>query len=143
MDVAAPPLADRVTEPSIALLISHFYIAVRHDAVLAPVFEAAIPDEEWPEHLETMRRFWSSVVLTSGRYSGNPVAVHRAVQGLERPLFVRWLALFEATVRELFAPEPAANLITKANRIAASLQLALFHRLGTPPDGLPPRAGVN
>jgi hemoglobin len=142
MDVAAPPLADRVTEPSIALLISRFYFAVRDDPVLAPVFEAAIADEEWPEHLETMRRFWSSVVLTSGRYSGNPVAVHRAVQGLERPLFVRWLALFEATVRELFAPEPAANFITKANRIAASLQLALFHRLGTPPDGLPPRAGV-
>jgi hemoglobin len=139
MDIAAPPLADRVTEPAIARLIDRFYAAVRRDAMLAPVFEAAIADDEWPEHLETMRRFWSSVMLTSGRYSGNPVAVHRAVQGLERPLFARWLALFEATVQDLFAPEPAA----KAHRIATSLQLALFHRLGAPPDGLAPRSGVN
>jgi hemoglobin len=143
MDIAEPPLADRVTEPSITLLIDHFYTAVRGDAVLGPVFEAAIGEDEWPEHLETMRRFWSSVMLTSGRYSGNPVAVHRAVRGLERPMFARWLALFEATVRDLFAPEPAAEFITKAHRIATSLQLALFHRLGAPPDGLPPRTVRN
>jgi hemoglobin len=141
--LAGPPLAERVTEPAIKLLIDRFYVAVRHDAVLAPVFEAAIAEAEWPEHLATMRRFWSSVMLTSGRYSGNPVAVHRAVQGLERPMFARWLALFETTVRDLFAPEPAAIFITKAHRIATSLQLALFHRAGAPPDGLAPRAAVN
>jgi hemoglobin len=140
MDVAVTPPLDNVTEPAIALLIDRFYTAVRRDPVLAPVFEAAIANDEWPEHLATMRRFWSSVMLTSGRYSGNPVAVHRAVRGLERPMFSRWLALFEATVQELFAPQPAADFISKAHRIAASLQLALFHRLGAPPDGLPPRA---
>lgn len=143
MNVSPPPLADSVTEPSIALLIERFYAAVRRDAELGPVFEAAIAEAEWPEHLATMRRFWSSVMLTSGRYSGNPVAVHRAVQGLERRLFGRWLALFEATVRDLFAPEPAANFIAKAHRIAASLQLALLHRPGAPPDGLPPRVVRN
>ncbi len=143
MAIAEPPLDEIVTEPSIALLIDRFYAAVRRDPILAPVFEAAIGEEEWPEHLETMRRFWSSVMLTSGRYSGNPVAVHRAVQGLERPMFARWLALFEVTVRELFAPQPAAEFITKAHRIASSLQLALFHRLGAPPDGLPARADRN
>src|ERR1700733_9262234 len=115
MDIAAPPLADTVTESSIALLIDRFYAAVRRDPVLAPVFEGAIGEEEWPEHMETMRRFWSSVMLTSGRYSGNPVAVHRAVGGLERPMFARWLALFETTVRDLFAPVPAAEVVTKAN----------------------------
>jgi hemoglobin len=137
MEIADPPLADSVTEPAIALLIDRFYAAVRRDALLAPVFEAAIAEQDWPEHLETMRRFWSSVMLTSGRYSGNPVAVHRAVQGLERPMFARWLTLFEAAVQDLFAPEPAARFIGKAHRIATSLQLALFHRLGVPPDGLP------
>jgi hemoglobin len=139
MDIAAPPLADAVTESSIALLIDRFYAAVRGDPVLAPVFEGAIGEAEWPEHLETMRRFWSSVMLTSGRYSGNPVAVHRAVRGLERPMFARWLALFEATVHDLFTARPAAEFVTKANRIATSLQIALFHRPGLPPDGLAPR----
>ena len=137
--VATPPFAG-VTEASIALLIERFYVAVRHDPVLAPVFESTIADEEWPEHLATMRRFWSSVMLTSGRYSGNPVVVHRAVRGLERPMFARWLALFETTATELFAPEPAALFLEKARRITTSLQLALFHRLGAPPDGLIPRA---
>ena len=142
MDIAAPPLADRVTEPAIARLIDRFYAAVRRDPMLAPVFEAAIADDEWPEHLETMRRFWSSVMLTSGRYSGNPVAVHRAVQGLERPMFARWLALFEATGQDLFAPEPAAP---SSPRRAASppacswrCSTASAHR----PTGWPPRSAT-
>jgi hemoglobin len=137
--VAESPFTE-VTEASIEVLIDRFYTKMRRDLVLGPVFEAAIADDEWPEHLDTMRRFWSSVMLTSGRYSGNPVSVHRAVAGLERPMFERWLASFEATAAELFAPAPAAIFADKARRIATSLQLALFHRLGLPPDGLPPRA---
>ena len=138
-DTAAPPYTE-VTDDSIAVLIDRFYVAVRRDPVLGPVFETTIAEDEWPEHLATMHRFWSSVMLTSGRYTGNPVSVHRAVQGLERPMFARWLALFEATAADLFAPEPAALFADKARRIATSLQLALFHRLGAPPDGLPARA---
>jgi len=132
-----------IDEASIALLIERFYAAVRHDPVLAEVFESAIADDEWPEHLATMRRFWSSVMLASGRYSGNPVAVHRAVQGLERPMFERWLTLFEATAAEVFAPTQAALFVDKARRIATSLRLAVFHRLGAPPDGLAGRAGLS
>jgi hemoglobin len=125
-----------ITEDSIAILIDTFYARVRRHAALRPVFEAAIAEEEWPEHLETMRRFWSSVMLTSGRYSGNPVAVHRAVAGIERPLFAVWLELFTQTATELFETEPASEFATKAQRIATSLQLALFHRLGDSPEGL-------
>jgi hemoglobin len=136
MTVAITPRLAAVTEASIALLINRFYAAVRRDPVLAGVFEAAIPDAAWPKHLRSMQRFWSSVMLTSGRYSGNPVAVHRTVAGLERSLFARWLALFEATANDLFTPEAAALFVDKARRIAASLQLALFHRLDAPPDGL-------
>jgi hemoglobin len=128
-----------ITEESIVQLIDRFYVAVRRDPVLGPVFENAIAEAEWPEHLVTMRKFWSSVMLTSGRYSGNPVAVHRAVQGLERPMFARWLTLFETAVGELFAPDLAVLFVDKAHRIATSLQLAIFHRLGAPPDGLVPR----
>ena len=49
-----------------------------------------------------MHDFWSSVMLTSGRYKGNPVAVHLRVEGIEPQLFDRWLALFDETCRELF-----------------------------------------
>ncbi|MBS0164417.1 MAG: group III truncated hemoglobin [Nitrospira sp.] len=127
---------ETVTEDTIAILIDAFYGRVRRHPTLGPVFEAAIADNEWPEHLATMQRFWSSVMLSSGRYSGNPVAVHRAVEGIERSLFAEWLALFTLTASELFEAGPASEFITKAQRIASSLQLALFHRLGDPPEGL-------
>jgi hemoglobin len=125
-----------ITEDSIVALIDAFYARVRRHPALGPVFEASIAAEEWPEHLATMQRFWSSVMLTSGRYSGNPVAVHRAVAGIERTLFAEWLALFTETAFELFDAGPASEFAAKAQRIATSLQLALFHRLGDPPEGL-------
>lgn len=125
-----------ITERSIAVLIDAFYARVRRHAALGPVFEAAIADDDWPKHLERMQRFWSSVMLSSGRYSGDPVAVHRAVAGIERPLFATWLELFTETATELFDAGPASEFAAKAQRIAISLQLALFHRLGDPPEGL-------
>jgi hemoglobin len=130
-----------ITEDSISRLIHHFYSKVRRDPILAAVFDAAIATDEWPDHLATMQRFWSSVMLTSGRYSGNPVEVHRALRGLERSMFPRWLELFEQSARALFTPETAVAFVRKAQRIADSLQLAVFHRLGGPPEGLrlPPR----
>jgi hemoglobin len=138
------PLLAEVTEGAIGLLIDRFYATARQEPVLGPVFEAAISAEAWPEHLATMRRFWSSVMLASGRYSGNPVAVHRGVPNLERPMFARWLALFEETARKLFVPSVAAEFAAKAHRIAVSLQLALYHRPGQPPEGLvlPPKNSV-
>ena len=132
----AKELSVHVTEESIALLIDRFYVRIRQDPVLAEVFEAAIAPDEWPEHLATMRRFWSSVMLTSGRYSGNPVAVHRGVRGLTRPMFAHWLALFDEIVSELFAPAISTQFATKAQRIAASLELVLFHKAGEPTDSL-------
>jgi hemoglobin len=140
--ISPPAIPDRypaVTEAAISAFVDAFYAKVRADSALGPVFLAAIADEAWPEHLAKIRRFWSSVMLGSRRYSGDPVGVHRAVAGIERALFPRWLALFGETAGELFEPEAAAQLTGKAHRIAESLQLAIFHRLGGPPQGLPPR----
>src|SRR6185312_8235838 len=74
-------VAERLTEKAIGELVDQFYVKVRADAELGPVFDRAISD--WGPHLATMRNFWSSVMLTSGRYKGNPVAVHRRVAGIE------------------------------------------------------------
>ena len=116
-----------VTEETVALLIENFYARVRRDPVLAEVFQSAIAPGDWPEHLATMRRFWSSVMLTSGRYKGNPMAAH-----LRHPIrpefFDRWLELFGETAEEVVGSDGAARFRVKAERIAESLKLGLFFR---------------
>lgn len=124
-------LMDEVSEESIGRLVDAFYVKVRADAALGPIFDRAIPGD-WGPHLTTMRAFWSSVMLTSGRYKGNPVQAHRAVEGIEYELFATWLALFEQTCHELFVPELADAFIAKAVRIAESLKLAVFYRPDRP-----------
>jgi len=121
---------DGLDEDGIRRLVDTFYAKVRADAELGPVFERAISD--WEPHLATMRDFWSSVTMTTGRYKGNPVAKHVRIDGITYELFDRWLALFDETCGELF-DEPVAELFrTKAVRIAESLKLGLFFRPDRP-----------
>jgi hemoglobin len=129
---AAPKTAfDQPSEDAIARLIDDFYAKIRADAQLGPIFARAIPGD-WGPHLATMRNFWSSVMLTSGRYKGNPVAVHGRIEGIELEMFEHWLALFDETCRELFEPSLAEAFHVKAVRIAESLKLALFYRPDRP-----------
>jgi hemoglobin len=83
-------------------------------------------DHEWPEHLRVIHDFWSSVMLKTGRYKGNPFAAHLKIEGISPALFGRWLALFEETCREHLAPDIAADLHGRAVAIAGSLQAGLF-----------------
>ena len=117
-----------LSEHGIGALVDRFYDKVRQDEELGPVFAHAIAAEDWPKHLSTMRDFWSSIMLTSGRYHGNPVAVHRRTEGVTPQLFERWLALFGETASELFEEPLADAFMDKANRIATSLQLAMFYK---------------
>src|SRR5215472_1978383 len=106
---------EEVTEATIRRLVDDFYAEVRRDATLGKVFDRAIGDH-WPEHLAKMYDFWSSVMLTSGRYKGNPMAVHMAVSGIEAAMFQQWLAIFEATAERLFTPAIAGQFKLKARR---------------------------
>ncbi len=127
--------APLVSEDEIVRLVDAFYAKVRRDPILAPVFERAIASEAWPRHLAKMYDFWSAVMRTSGRYKGNPLAVHARIEGLEEAMFEPWLTLFRETAAELFPPEVAALFRIKSERIAESLKLGLFLRL---PHGAAP-----
>lgn len=117
-----------IDEANLSRLIALFYARVREDAELGPVFNDGIAD--WPEHLEKLVAFWSSVMLGSGRYKGNPVGAHMKHHDRITPvLFERWLSLWGKTTSELMAPHAAAALQAKAARIAESLRLALFFKL--------------
>lgn len=126
---AGPETATRletVDEAGIAALVDRFYGKVRQDPQLGPVFEAAITD--WTPHLETMRRFWSSVVLRTGTYHGSPMQKHAALPDLTPELFGRWLELFDETLAQTYAPPLAAAFSERAHLIARSLQIGLFYR---------------
>jgi len=115
-------------EAQLERLIPHFYSLVRTDPVLGPIFNDAVGD--WPEHLERLVAFWSSVMLTSGRYKGNPMAAHlKLAPRLTPDMFQRWLALWAQATSEIVPPPTAHALQEKAARIAESLSLALFFRL--------------
>ena len=116
-----------ISEKQICLLVDAFYDKVRADADLGPIFERVVGGD-WGPHLAKMYDFWSSVMLTTGRYKGNPVAVHQRIDGLEIGLFDRWLALFGQTCDETFDSHTAGLFRLKAARIAESLKLALFYR---------------
>lgn len=121
----------RLSDDAIRRLVDCFYTKVRADSELGPIFERAISGD-WAPHLATMHDFWSSIMLTSGRYKGNPVAVHLRVEGIEPQLFGRWLELFDETCRELFDDDVADAFRAKAERIADSLKFALFYRPDSP-----------
>ncbi|WP_348639529.1 group III truncated hemoglobin [Mesorhizobium sp. M1D.F.Ca.ET.043.01.1.1] len=76
-----------------------------------------------------MTDFWCSVILKSGVYQGRPVPAHLKLEDLTEADFEIWLALFRETAAELFAPKTAAVFVERAERIAASLKLAMFFRL--------------
>jgi hemoglobin len=120
-----------ITEPAIAVLVTRFYRKARRDAVIGPLFEDAV--EDWDEHLGKLCDFWSTVMLTTGRYKGNPMAAHLKQSKIEPAFFERWLALWHETAGEVFAPPAAAQFDLKAERIAESLKLALFYRPGAIP----------
>lgn len=122
-------------EEALGRLVTLFYARVRADAELGPILNGAIGD--WPAHLEKLTAFWSSVMLTTGRYKGNPVAAHLLHKARITPaLFERWLALWQQATAETMPATVATALQAKAARIAESLHLALFFRL---PAGPAPR----
>lgn len=119
-------------EAALRQLVDAFYARVRADDQLGPIFNPAIGD--WGEHLEKLTAFWSSVMLSSGRYKGQPVPAHMKHRAAMVPAnFYRWLHLWREVTEDLMQPDVAAQLQAKAGRIAESLQLATSFRM--PPAG--------
>ena len=108
-----------VTEERIGNLVDAFYEKVRLDPEIGPIFNAVVSD--WPHHLSLLKDFWSTVLLTTGRYKGDPMMRHLHL-GLDPQHFARWLTLFAQTAHETFSLETASFIAAKSHSIATSLQ---------------------
>lgn len=111
-----------IDEAMIERLVRSFYAEVRADPTLGPIFDARISD--WEPHLQRMCAFWSSVTLMTGRYHGQPMRMHKNLP-VDAGHFDRWLELFEQTALRVCPPAAADCFVTRARRIAESLELGI------------------
>lgn len=114
----------KITESEISTLLENFYAKVRQDPDIGPIFNAIIDD--WPHHLALLKDFWSTVLLTTGRYKGDPMMKHLQLS-LDPNHFERWLALFEETANETLSPDHAAIVVEKSHRIAQNFRAGIAH----------------
>jgi hemoglobin len=125
--VAEEPISG-VDRAFIGRLVRDFYGRVRKDVRLGPIFAREIAGD-WEPHLEKMTDFWCSVILKTGAYQGRPVPAHLKLKDVREEDFAIWLAIFRETARDRCTPDVAEVFIDRAERIARSLQLAMFFRL--------------
>lgn len=117
-----------ITEAEIATLVDRFYAKVREDPEIGPLFNDKV--QNWDAHLTLLKDFWSTVLLTSGRYKGNPLLAHFRLP-LEAGHFARWLTLFAETANEVMTTAHAALVVRKANLISVNMKRVIASG-GTP-----------
>jgi hemoglobin len=115
----------KITEQEISTLVDRFYAKVRLDPEIGPIFNETV--EDWPTHLALLKNFWSTVMLTTGRYKGDPMMTHLQLR-FEPGHFSRWLALFAETANEVMSPAIAATIIAKSERIAGNFKAGLAYQ---------------
>lgn len=112
----------KITEEEISNLVDRFYAKVQHDPQIGPIFNEKV--EDWPAHLVLLKNFWSTVLLTTGRYKGDPMMTHLQLP-LEPSHFDRWLTLFAETANEVLPPDHAIAIIAKSHRIAHNFRMGI------------------
>lgn len=122
-------IADR---RDIEYLVAMFYRRARQDRLLGPVFNATIPEPEWPRHIEKISDFWETNLFGVQKYKGNPMLKHLELSE-NHPLasdhFERWLFLWEDTVNANFFGETASNAIRNARQIAELMKFKIHQKL--------------
>jgi len=120
-----------IDERFISDMVEQFYASIRADELLGPIFAKRVDD--WPAHLLRMKQFWRSVLHNSGEFSGNPMAKHIAIPGLQEAHFSQWLELFYTNLRAMDTNPQAVSLIGERARMIAE---SLFTGIAINRDGI-------
>ena len=123
---------DILGRDEIVRLVDRFYEKVRDDEMLGPIFDQ-VAKVDWPAHLPKMYDFWQTVLFRDGGFRGDPIGKHARLVPLTnmgREQFDRWLALFGATVDELFTGENAGHI----KRCAADMANVIHAKINAIPD---------
>lgn len=115
-------MKDIDTLDDIKTLVDNFYISVREDDLLGPIFTYFIKD--WTPHLETMYKFWQTLLLEEHTYSGSPFPPHMKLP-IRSEHFERWIELFRQTIDDQFCGERAKIATQRASQIAKVFETKL------------------
>ena len=110
-------MTDIENNDHIKTFVNAFYIKVRSDDLLAPVFESKITQENWPAHLEKMYGFWNMIIFGDTTYKGQPFDKHADLP-VNNMHYQRWIELFKITIDENFSGEKADSVKLRAEGIA-------------------------
>ena len=128
-------------EAMVAAVVSAFYVKARRDEVIGPVFNRVVPADHWPQHIQTITDFWSSMLLGTRRYAGRPMPKHIAIPELADEHFQRWLTLFRETAEELCPQDIAALFVDRAERIGYNFRVRIAQFRGQDPRAVRPQQG--
>ncbi len=106
----------------IKTFVDDFYIKVRNDNLLAPVFAARITD--WQPHLNKMYRFWNAALFQVREYVGNPMAKHSTLP-IDGSHFEQWINLFYETLDQYFE----GSVTDEAKRRAMIMAHTFYQRI--------------
>jgi hemoglobin len=110
-------------EEDVKRMVDAFYERVNADSLLSPVFNN-VAHVDWIHHLPIMYRFWSSLLLGTMTYKGQPFPKHMPLP-IGKEHFERWLDLFKLTVDALFRGVKAEEAKLRAENIAHMFQYRL------------------
>ena len=109
-------MKDIINRKDIELMVDTFYGEVRKDDLLGPIFNGVIKDN-WTKHLDTMYRFWQTVLLHEIAYKGSPFVPHRKLP-IEAQHFERWVCHFNNSMDKNFEGKVAEEAKWRASKMA-------------------------
>jgi hemoglobin len=109
-------------------LVNEFYQRVREDDSIGFIFNSVV-SIDWHKHLPVMCDFWDNILFFSGKYTGNPMDLHKNLHCI-RPIsskhFSRWLQLFTDTVDDFYTGEKAELAKQRAKSISMIIEEKLI-----------------
>lgn len=111
----------------VSKLVRSFYAKIRINEVLGPIFNKAIPENNWETHLEKLTDFWETNLFGIAKFKGNPMQAHRNVdrdngRSIDMSHFGHWIQLWFETIDEHFTGATA----DKAKRASRKMATGLF-----------------
>ncbi len=118
----------------IHVLVNKFYVKIRKDELLGPIFTRHIANDKWPEHLDKLTDFWEMKLFATPNFRGNPTQKHIHVDKnlnhtMEVAHFEAWVKLWFETIDELYEGDVAKRAkIMSTNMAKGQLSQVQHHR---------------